>query len=358
MSSLNFTVLMLALAADPATPKEAKPTEIIAYFHDGTVIQKAVLEENVEITTRYGKLGVPITDIRQIDFAHRLPEDLARKIELAIKHLGSDQYSQREAAEKELIAIGKQVYPALQQAAQSKDKEVARRSQNALEKIRAAVPEEELRFRSDDVIYTRECVLTGKIEVQALKARTKKFGEMKFNLVDLKSIYSVAKNVAEVAVEAAPFQTNPERWHDTGLHIEAGMDLAVSATGKVDLSAQQPGVHVAEPDGYRSGQNMGYPLGTLLGRIGEKGQIFVIGKRYDGRPTQSGKLYVYIVPIQNEAPKGSYKVKATAAFALGGAAGSTQGGGRLSAYMVPAYTAPVAAPPPAPAPVRVHGGIQ
>ena len=82
---------------------------------------------------------------------------------------------------------------------------------------------------------------------------------------------------------------------------------------------QQPGQFLAGPEGSpQAGQNQfGILMGTLMGRIGEKGEPFVIGKRYEAKTTRGGKLYVFIVPAQNgQAPTRAYKVKATAGFSL------------------------------------------
>jgi hypothetical protein len=281
MSSLMpFTALVLLGAAEPTAidEKGAKPAEIAAYFHDSTVIHGVVVRENVEIMMRFGKLAVPFSEIRRIEFGHRVPDDVAGKIEEAIKRLGHEQFPQREAAGKELIAHGKLAYPALVTASQSADKEVSRRATIALEKIREAFTEEQLQFRTDDVIYTRDCVLTGRIASPVMKAQTQKFGDLTFKLTDLRAVYSMATSTADLSVEAAPFAAAPDKWLDTGIEVEAGMGLVVSASGKVDLVPQQPGQFVAGPEGApRAGQNLGVPMGTLMGRIGEKGEPFAIG---------------------------------------------------------------------------------
>lgn len=318
-SLLPLSALVLLLGAGPAEKPADKPAEIAAYFHDGTVIHGAVVRDSIEITTRFGKLAVPLGEIRRIEFGHRVPADVADKIDDAIKRLGHEQFPQREAAGKELIALGKIAYPALQRAAQSSDKEVATRARAALEKLRETLADEALQFRADDVIYTRDCVLTGRIAGPALKAQTQKFGELSFKLADLRTVYSMATTSTESSVEAAPFAAAPDRWHDTGIEVEAGMGLVITASGKVDLVPQQPGQFVSGPEGNpNAGQNFGVLMGTLLGRIGEKGDIFVIGKRHEVKASRGGKLYVFIVPTQNgQAPTGSFKVKATAGFSLG-----------------------------------------
>ena len=52
--------------------------------------------------------------------------------------------------------------------------------------------------------------------------------------------------------------------------------------------------------------------GTLLGRVGENGKVFVIGERYDNVPGEEGKLYLHIVPSPwNNASSGTYQVHIT-----------------------------------------------
>src|SRR5579859_5474098 len=152
MSSAISLTLITLLGAGPAEDVKpaSKPAEIAAYFHDGTVIHRAVVRESIEIMTRYGKLAVPVGEVRRIEFGHRVSDEVAQKIEDAIKRLGHEQFPQREAAGKDLLALGKQAYPALLLAAQSPDKEVSRRARVALEKIRETVGDEQLQFRTDD----------------------------------------------------------------------------------------------------------------------------------------------------------------------------------------------------------------
>src|SRR5438034_11839089 len=50
--------------------------------------------------------------------------------------------------------------------------------------------------------------------------------------------------------------------------------------------------------------------GMLLGKIGEDGEAFTIGERYEGTPEAQGKLYLHIGPSPwNAQSQGSYDVK-------------------------------------------------
>jgi hypothetical protein len=89
--------------------------------------------------------------------------------------------------------------------------------------------------------------------------------------------------------------------------------LLATADGQVDLWPQGPGQYVCGPKGYTTaGKGVSYMAGTLLGRIGENGKIFVMGERYDGTPGEEGRLYLHIVPSPwNNASSGTFQVHIT-----------------------------------------------
>jgi hypothetical protein len=301
-------------------PKAEKPedVEVEAHFLDGTTVRRAVLKVGVEIKTKYGSLTVPVSAIRRIEFGLHVPEETAKRIEAAVKKLGSERFEEREAATKELVGLGAKAYQPLQNAAQSKDKEVARRAQEALERIAEDVPEEQLQTKPDDVIYTKDCVLTGRIQNPVLKVRTEYFGELQFKLSDLREVHSMAVSRAAVAVDAAQFHHRAEKWFDTGITVEADTGLVITATGQVDLAPQQGPIHTS-PDGRGDlGATVyGIAIGGLVGRIGEKGPVFGVGSRFDGRVAVEGKLYLQVISVPNGSePSGSFQVKIAAGHHL------------------------------------------
>jgi hypothetical protein len=61
----------------------------------------------------------------------------AARIDLLIKQLGSEQFAEREAAERELAGYGEQALPALRRAARSRDPEVRQRAKDLLQRIKS-----------------------------------------------------------------------------------------------------------------------------------------------------------------------------------------------------------------------------
>src|SRR5437899_8965901 len=205
MLRLSFVgcALLLACAVRGGEPRsEAIPIEVTAVFHDGTVIKRVSLPGSVELTTRYGKLTVPIKDIRRVEFGFRLSAETARPVEESVQALGSKDFRQREAATKTLTELGARAWPAVQKAAQSKDMEVSRRAQAIVQQIQQTVSADQLQIKPDDTITTADCVLVGRVSNDVLKARTKTLGDMSFKLTDLRSLHSLAD------VPAAPTVTS------------------------------------------------------------------------------------------------------------------------------------------------------
>src|SRR5262249_42622864 len=110
----SVSLLSIGLVcADDAKKTGGKPGEVLAMFHDGTKVRMVIQQDHLDVVTKYGKLTVPTTEIRRVEFGFRVPDDVAKKIEAAIANLGSANFPEREAATKELAALGRLAYPAL-----------------------------------------------------------------------------------------------------------------------------------------------------------------------------------------------------------------------------------------------------
>jgi hypothetical protein len=174
---------------DDDKPK-VEPGAVEVRFADNSVLKLKLRDEKIEIVTPYGKLVVPVADIQHIDFASRLSEADEKRIPVLIGNLGSPEFDIRDTASAELLKLAGKAYPALVQAAKHKDPEVVRRATDLLEKIREAVPEENLVVRPHDVILTADSKITGRITTSSLKANTTQFGEVTVKLLDMRSLRS------------------------------------------------------------------------------------------------------------------------------------------------------------------------
>jgi hypothetical protein len=323
-----------------AGPRPASyPVEV--RFADDSIVKAVLLDKSIEITTRYGKLTVPIDEIRSIELGLRIPEETAKRIEAAVGKLGSQDFALREAASAELVELREQAYPALQQAAKSADAEIARRAKDALKTLTDTVPAHKLHPPRHDTVVAVDFTIVGQIDTPVLKARTAYFGESSLKLAEVRVLRWQGSEIeTKVSVDAGRFGGPQEVWMDTGIKVRTGTGLQVIASGTVDLRPGDPGTMVVGPDGRnpriargiaggfgpggagpgggrRGGGGMAAATtmqgpGALLGRIGEFGRVFVLGSQYEGTAAEEGKLYLRIAPAPTEAESsGSYDVRVT-----------------------------------------------
>jgi hypothetical protein len=321
----------------PAARPDANTVEV--RFADDSTVKMVLRHSSIEVSTRYGKLSVPVTELRRIEFGLRIPEDTAKRIATAVSQLGGPDFKQREAASSELIGMKELAHAAVQQATKSDVPEVARRAKAALAAITESVPAEKLHLPRHDTVVAADFTIVGQVDAPTLKAITPYFGETNLKLSDVRQVRWLANmRETKVAVDAARFAGAQDAWMETGIDVRAGSALQVAASGTVDLRPGDGSTMVTGPDGLasRSGRNFpgggGGPgggglgpaggrnaargfgasssPGALIGRIGESGRVFVIGSKFEGTIPEDGKLYLRIVPNTNGTEaSGSYDVR-------------------------------------------------
>jgi hypothetical protein len=301
-----------------STKLSADAGRVEVRFNDDSVLKLRLQEEFLDFRTPYGKLTIPIAEVRRIDLATRYPDGMLKQIDTAIANLGSADFRKRELATSELLQFRERAFPALLKAAKSTDPEVSRRAEEVVDKLRAVVPPERLRFREHDVIHTTDSVISGRVEASALKATTFQFGDVQLRLADALSIRSLASGPeAEIMVDASKHGTVQQVWLDTKLEFTEGAQLAVTASGEIDVYpiGAEIGQYVCTPKGRKRwgrdpGRMMDPAPGMLLGRVGENGAVIVLGDSYEGNVTGSGRLFLRIVGSPwDVVPSGNYTVK-------------------------------------------------
>jgi len=174
----------------PDTARSATGPDVEVKCVDESTLKLKLLDEKLELVTKYGLLQIAVGDVRRIEFAHRCPPDVAEKIALAISKLGHADFQAREQATAELKSHRERAYPFLLKTLKHDDPEVSRRADEALRYIQAKVPTQLLETRDNDVVYTEESKFTGKLTAQNLRVLTGMFGEQSLKLADLRSLKS------------------------------------------------------------------------------------------------------------------------------------------------------------------------
>jgi hypothetical protein len=215
--------------------KDKAPAAAEVRLVDGSTLKLTVLDERLELATPYGKLQIPVADIRQIEFGWRIPEEDARRIEAAVGLLGSTDFHRRRAALEELAAFGEKAYRALRKAARqndpddkankSPDLEVHRRATELLVQLRQAVPPERLEVPEHDVVHTADSKITGRLTATALKVNTLPFGDQQLKLTAVRRLRSPEAAEADLA------SALPDPGNLVGLHANIGQTYVFKVTG-------------------------------------------------------------------------------------------------------------------------------
>ena len=307
---VTLAVSSRSLAQDQ--PVSSRPTVAEVRFNDGSIVRMTLLQSDLEVATKYGKLQIPLAEIRRVEFGLHVPPDVNQQINQSIKRLASDVYKERDCASKELMQVGHFAFPSLQKAARSGDQEVAYRAVSLIKQISERTAPELLRLRKEDVIHTSEFTVIGRISSQSIKAHSTHFGDVNLKLSELRTMHLRQQGgKQELIVDASKHGSALDQWCDTGVIVDAGQRMVITSEGQVDLWPQGPGQYVALPKGYNTaGKGGQYLAGALIGRVGESGKTFLIGERYEGSASDEGKLYLQIVPSPwNNASTGQYRVR-------------------------------------------------
>src|ERR1700694_2206584 len=94
-----FIIATLIVVSGGQTQNGAKNDnsgEVEILFTNGSLIRLTMVQEKIDIETLYGKLSVPLRDIRRIEFGLHVPEGMDKKVEAAIKRLGSGDFTERD----------------------------------------------------------------------------------------------------------------------------------------------------------------------------------------------------------------------------------------------------------------------
>lgn len=321
-------------AAVPDAPKKPAadgPVEFEARFADDSSVRLTVLEPSLTVTTKYGKLTIPVADIKRVELGFRYPDGVEAKVEAAAADLGSPGFRAREEAEKALVGYGEFAVPAVRRALKSTDPEVARRAEAVLKRLKDKVPEEKLEPQDQDVVEAAEFTVRGRLDGPGLKTRTRYFGEVTMRLTEVRGLKAVGVPVADgkVALDAARYARQGwAAWMDTGVDVSADQPLEVACTGQIDQWSQTPGQYMAGPQGTQAaapGMPNGRPVlavpagpggqfvrsGAVVGRVGADGAPFFVGGSYKAaKAPATGRLYLIIAPSNwGNDSAGSYDVK-------------------------------------------------
>lgn len=290
----SLMILALCFAQPPPAPATCR-------LQDGSLIYLSLHQPDLEVLTRYGKLTIPLKDIRSIELGSHFLDPA--KMGQSFKDLSSQSHAARDAAQRWLQAQPPTVYPLLLEVAKSEDVEARRRGELLVRHFQASYPKDRLKASRDDIVMTDDLRINGVIQCKSLKANSVHLGDLDLKLADLREVRFQAVGL-ELTVNATG------EWHDAGM-VTRGCRLSLTADGSVECWPTAPGQYLCGPKGLTgtAGKGGAFIAGALLGKIGD-GNGFIVGEAWGGEIQAGGRLWLKVMEAPwGQASAGSFNVK-------------------------------------------------
>jgi hypothetical protein len=281
------------------------PRYLKLHLFDGSVITGDLSVAEITVDTQFGKLVVPVEKIRRFSPGLDSFPELSAQITDKIKLLGNDDYKTREQAHKDLSAMGIKVQRELEKFAADENAEIKRHVGEILKEFEEASEEsaddgegqaEQPWIRLDTVVTT-DFTVVGKVAPSDFKINSK-YGDLNVKLADVRMAERDAgtKESFRRSVTVAGENLAQRSFKSTGIRVQAGDKITFKAEGSIVMSPWGSNAS-SGPDG---GPNFGWYIpnqiagGTLVGRIGEKGATFKVGRQSTMVAKSSGVIQLAI----------------------------------------------------------------
>lgn len=233
-------------SSDEAPKATVDRRNIHVTLTDSSSLKVLLVDEQIELTTPHGTLQFPIADIQRIEFAPRVPADLALAIEKDITDLGSADFKVREAAMASLLERKERSYASLLHALREHtDSEMRQRINHLLDKLREALPEDQRQPRLHDYVHTAESRIAGKLSAASLRISSAQFGLLQLKLCDVREIRTqgaIASSGDEIDLKTV--QDDPGTMR--GREGDIGKSFAYRVTGSISGSCYGTDVYTTD----------------------------------------------------------------------------------------------------------------
>jgi hypothetical protein len=301
----------------PGANANAKPNaseSVRVYLMEGSVVSGRLSVESLAVKTAFGTLNVPVEHVVSFTPGLESHPQLRKKIGRQIQQLGSNDAAEREQAQRELLDYGPGLQPLLEPFRNDEDAERKTRIEKILDELDASADSFEAtaqtapsRFIAEDTVETDRFTVVGQISPDSFRVETQ-FGSLNVALQDIRSVEREGGEKPEVRGHATVDGSNlvQSGLKDTGIRIERGDKLLVTATGQIVMTPFGNNV-VSSPDG--AGGNVtaytaGIPGGALLGRIGRNGEEMLVGSQKEFTAKTSGTLFLGVAMSPQFANQG------------------------------------------------------
>jgi hypothetical protein len=252
----------------------------------------------LKVQTTFGELTVPMQDVRSVRFGRKADPERYQRVQEALAGLASANPDRRTHARAELVDLGALAAPDLAAAAAAHaDPEVRRVCHEVLAELEVR---EEDYLPDDDLVETRSFAMKGQVVQKAFRVSVAELGAVDVKRRDVVQIrVKRPRRTTRLAITGE--NTLAQGWLDTKVALEKDERLRILADGTIQFPNW--GGQMFTPDGNVAMGNVnGIVTGTLVGRMGESGTMFAVGRSYLGAPTGDGTLQLCIMVNAGRQP--------------------------------------------------------
>lgn len=314
-----------------------KLAEVNLELHDGNIIKGTANFSDIDLTTSYGKLVIPVSKVANIKIGYGKDKSANDKAASYIKLLtGSNNDEVRKSAYTDLVKLGLKSISALEDYF-SDSKNIVESDytgeytiDNAYEEIKSNNNITENSTAEDVVTIDNTYTMGGTYNFTKLDIKTE-YGSLNIPKEKIKSIDIFVPTGNGSGEQVFKLMANKNisgnqngGWYKTGITLKAGQKFSITANGEVTLASLSNAVY--KPDGstkasgaseYTGGDYEGSSTyatyGMLVYKIGESSyDNLKAGSKFNGTAKTAGMLYISIYEtVFNANNKGSYNVKIT-----------------------------------------------
>ena len=237
-------VIVLLLAIVPvARAQEFKPTH---EFHmmDGSTFAGTMDIDKITVRTAYGDLVVPLSSIIDITPGLDSHPSFKAEVQAMIEALGSDDFEQREKAQRDLEQLGPKIRGMLEPHRNSPDAERSTRIGlilTAFDEMLEDWDEFEqgkiIELREGDQVKTQLFTIVGRVQPAEFAIRSA-YGSLNISLDDIDRIALIQADagpmIKRVAVTGSDMAST--RMKSAGIRVRRGDRVTITASGNITMT--------------------------------------------------------------------------------------------------------------------------
>ena len=290
--------------AAPTKPQVKKKPLPVFLLRDRGKIPAQPGFDSIRVRTRYGVLQIPSAQLVRVRFAPRLDPGMVKQAANLLALMGMGTGPERETAAASLLSLGFPALAPLKHLVATAGGKPSREVLDIIEKLEAEdrkkPPEKNRQAAARDEIRTDLLTFHGEVLTESFALETL-YGELNIKVADLESISFKPVGLTNRPINVTPNYQPNGNWLDTKLDVGKNKLLSITASGQTSVENWSVTSGPAGTTRYNSFKSSrGFPMLSLVGKIGKNGKPFKIGEKYRLRSKIAGRLYLAIQPFDYE----------------------------------------------------------